>query len=61
MSRLTGFLGLIALVIVLAVIGLAHTAVKWLLIVAVVIFLLGVVRAVISSRDGTTRGGPDAR
>jgi|EndMetStandDraft_8_1072994.scaffolds.fasta_scaffold731409_2 hypothetical protein len=60
MSRLTGFLGLIALAIVLAVVGLAYTAVKWLLIVAAVIFALGVLRAVLSSRGGTTPGGPDA-
>ena len=61
MSRLSGFLGLIALAIVLAVLGLAYTAVKWLLIVAVVIFLLGVLRAFVSSRGERTRGGPDAR
>ena len=60
MSRLSGLFGLIALAIVLAVIGLAFTAVKWLLIIAVVLFLLGVVRAVVSSRSGT-RGGPVAR
>jgi hypothetical protein len=57
MTRLSGFLGLIALAIVLAVIGLAYTAVKWLLIVAVVIFLLGVLRAYVGSRGGTS--GPD--
>ena len=61
MSRLSGLLGLIALAVILAVIGLAYTAVKWLLIVAVVVFLLGVLRAYVSSRGGTTRGGPDAR
>jgi hypothetical protein len=60
MSRLSGFLGLLALAIVLAVIGLAYTAVKWLLIVAAVIFVLGVLRAALSSRGGTTPGGPDA-
>ena len=60
MSRVTGFLGLLALAIVLAIIGLAYTAVKWLLIVAAVIFLLGVLRALIGSRDGAG-GGPDTR
>jgi hypothetical protein len=44
---------------VLAVIGLAYTAVKWLLIVAAVIFLLGVLRAFVGSRSGTS--GPDKR
>lgn len=58
MTRLSGFLGLIALAIVLAVVGLAYTAVKWLLIVAVVIFLLGVLRAFVGSRGGTSR--PDS-
>ena len=63
MTRLTGFLGLLALAVVLAVIGLAYTAVKWLLMVAAVIFLLGVLRAYVSSRSGagrSTRGGTDA-
>jgi hypothetical protein len=59
MNRLSGFLGLIALAIVLAVIGLAYTAVKWLLIVAAVIFLLGVLRAFMGSRGGSS--GPDTR
>lgn len=54
MSRVSGFLGLIALAIVLAVIGLAYTAVKWLLIVAVVVFLLGVLRACVGSRGGSS-------
>jgi hypothetical protein len=54
MSRVSGFLGLIALAIVLAVIGLAYTAVKWLLIVAVVVFLLGVLRAFVGSRGGSS-------
>jgi hypothetical protein len=58
MNRLSGFLGLIALAIVLAVIGLAYTAVKWLLIVAAVIFLLGVLRAFVGSRGGGS--GPDS-
>jgi hypothetical protein len=58
--------GLIALAVVLAVIGLAITAVKWLLIIAVVLFLLGVLRAAVSARDrsgpgGSARGGPAAR
>ena len=61
MSRLSAVFGLVALAIVLAVIGLAYTAVKWLLIVAAVIFLLGVLRAFVSSRGGTTPGGPTGR
>jgi hypothetical protein len=59
MSRLSGFLGLIALAIVLALIGLAYTAVKWLLIVAAVLFLLGVLRAFVGSRGGSS--DPDQR
>jgi hypothetical protein len=59
MSRVSGFLGLIALAIVLAVIGLAYTAVKWLLIVAAVVFLLGVLRAFVGSRGGSS--GPEGR
>ena len=55
MSRMSAVFGLIALAIVLALIGLAITAVKWLLIVAVALFLLGVLRAVVSSRDRTDR------
>jgi len=51
MSRMSGLFGLMALAILLAVLGLAFTAVKWLLIIAVVLFLLGVVRAFVSSRD----------
>jgi membrane protein implicated in regulation of membrane protease activity len=53
--------GLIALAVVLAVVGLAYTAVKWLLIVAAVIFLLGVVRAFVSARGRSTPDGPGAR
>lgn len=56
MSRLSGALGLFALTIVLVILGLAYTAVKWLLIVAVVVFLLGVLRAWVSDR----RSGPGA-
>lgn len=52
MSRVSAVLGLIALALVLAVVGLAIAAVKWLLIIAVVLFLLGVLRAVVSSRSG---------
>jgi hypothetical protein len=52
--------GLIALAVVLAVVGLAYTAVKWLLIVAAVIFLLGVLRAFTSARGRSASGGPDA-
>ncbi|WP_183408225.1 hypothetical protein [Nocardioides pocheonensis] len=55
MSRMSAVFGLIALAIVLALIGLAITAVKWLLIVAVALFLLGVLRAVVSSRDRRDR------
>jgi len=58
MSRLSTVFGLFALAIILGVLGLAYTAVKWLLIAAAVAFLLGVVRAFVSSRSG---GGPDAR
>jgi len=58
MSRLSSVFGLFALAIILGVLGLAYTAVKWLLIAAAVAFLLGVVRAFVSSRSG---GGPDAR
>ncbi|HEX2894835.1 MAG TPA: hypothetical protein VHO29_12615 [Marmoricola sp.] len=54
MSRLSAVFGLMALAIILAVIGLAIAAVKWLLIIAVVLFLLGVLRAVVSSRNGTS-------
>ena len=61
MKGLTGLLGLFALAIVLAVVGLAYTAVKWLLIVAAVVFMLGVLRAFVSARGRTTPGGPDAR
>ena len=48
--------GLIALAVLLAVVGLAYTAVKWLLIVAAVIFLLGVLRAFVSVRGRSTPG-----
>ena len=60
MSRMSTVFGLIALALVLVVVGLAYTAIKWLLIVAAVLFLLGVVRAFLSSRGGGPRGGPDA-
>jgi hypothetical protein len=46
-------LGLFALAIIVALIGLAVAAVKWLLVVAVVLFLIGVLRALMSSRGGT--------
>ena len=59
-SRMSAAFGLLALAIVLAIVGLAITAVKWLLIIAAVLFLLGVLRAAVSSRGGTP-GGPDAR
>ena len=45
--------GLIALAIILVVVGLAFTAVKWLLLVAAVLFLLGILRAAMSDRGGT--------
>jgi hypothetical protein len=61
MSRLSAVFGLIALAVVLAVAGLAIAAVKWLLVLAALFFLLGVVRAVVSSRDASPRGGPDTR
>jgi hypothetical protein len=51
-------LGLIALAVVLAIVGLAYTAVKWLLIVAAVAFLLGVLRAFVSARGRPSAGGP---
>ena len=38
------------LVSAITILGLAYTAVKWLLIVAVVVFLLGVLRAWVSER-----------
>jgi hypothetical protein len=61
MGRLSAVFGLIAVAIVLAVVGLAFAALKWLLIAAAVVFLLGVLRALVSSRDGSGRGGPGAR
>jgi hypothetical protein len=48
--------GLIALALILVVVGLAFNAVKWLLIVAAVVFLLGVLRAAISSRNASGSG-----
>ena len=56
MSRLSGALGLFALTIVLVILGLAYTAVKWLLVVAVVVFLLGVLRAWVSDRRSGSGG-----
>lgn len=65
MSRLSGALGLFALTIVLVILGLAYTAVKWLLFVAVVVFLLGVLRAWVSDRrsgqNGTGSDRPSGR
>ena len=61
MGRLSAVFGLIALAIVLTVAGLAFTALKWLLVAAAIVFLLGVLRAFVSSRDGSGRSGPDAR
>jgi hypothetical protein len=52
--------GLIALAVILAIIGLAYTAVKWLVIVAAVIFVLGVLRAFVSARGRASAGGPGA-
>lgn len=60
MSRMSAVFGLIALALLLALIGLAVAAVKWLLIIAAALFLLGVLRAAVSSRDHP-RGGPDPR
>lgn len=57
MSRLSGALGLFALTVVLVILGLAYTAVKWLLVVAVAVFLLGVLRAWVSDRR--SRSGND--
>lgn len=56
MSRLSGALGLFALTIVLVILGLAYTAVKWLLVVAVVVFLLGVLRAWVSDKKSGGAG-----
>lgn len=53
MSRLSIALGLLALALVLAVVGMAIAAVKWLLVVAGVLFLLGALRAFVTSRDET--------
>ncbi|HET6168375.1 MAG TPA: hypothetical protein VFE07_16210 [Marmoricola sp.] len=51
-------LGLIALAVILVIVGLAYTAVKWLLIVAAVVLALGVLRAVVSARGRSSAGGP---
>ena len=53
MSRLSTAFGLLALALVLAVIGLAIAAIKWLLVIAAVLFLLGALRAYVSARKGT--------
>ena len=47
-------LGLIALAIILTVIGLDFTLVKWLLLVAAVLFILGTLRGAMN-RGGSTR------
>ena len=60
-NRMAWVFGLIALAVALALVGLAYTALKWLLIVAAVIFLLGVLRAFVSSRGRSTPGDPGAR
>jgi uncharacterized membrane protein len=52
-SRLSTAFGLLALALVLAVIGLAIAAVKWLLGIAAVLFLLGALRAYVTSRNDT--------
>lgn len=57
-ARMGIVLGLIALAVVLAVVGLAYTAVKWLLIVAAIVLVLGVLRAFVSSRGSAGAGGP---
>ena len=61
MGRMSAALGLLALAVVLALVGLAIAAVKWLLIIAAVLFLLGALRAFLSARGRSTPGGPDAR
>ena len=53
--------GIIALGVILVIVGLAFTAVKWLLFVAAALFLVGILQAAINSRGGTTPGGPGAR
>jgi hypothetical protein len=59
---MSAVLGLFALAIVVALVGLAIAAVKWLLVIAVVLFLLGVLRALMTSQDRTDgRGGPHGR
>lgn len=57
-ARMGIVLGLIALAVVLAIVGLAYTAVKWLLIVAAVVLVLGVLRAFVSSKGRASAGGP---
>lgn len=56
MSRLSIALGLLALAVVLAVVGMAIAAIKWLLIIAALLFLLGALRAFVSARH---EGGED--
>lgn len=56
MSRLSIGLGLLALALVLAVVGMAIAAIKWLLIIAALLFLLGALRAFVSARH---EGGGD--
>lgn len=51
MSRLSIALGLLALALVLAVVGMAIAAIKWVLVIAAVLFLLGALRAFVASRD----------
>lgn len=50
MSRLSTAFGLLALALVLAVVGLAIAAIKWLLIIAALLFMLGALRAFVSAR-----------
>ena len=50
-------LGLLALALVLLVVGLAYGALKWLVAAAVVVLLLGVLRAYVSTRSNP--GGPE--
>jgi hypothetical protein len=53
MSRLSIALGLLALALVLAVVGMAIAAIKWLLVIVAVLFLLGALRAFVAARDET--------
>jgi hypothetical protein len=47
-------LGLIVLALVLGVIGLVARAVRWLLIIAAVVFIAGIVRGAMARNSTTT-------